>query len=412
MTTLTVCGQGVVLFKPLKNSTETSPSSVETSLSTTVGGSENAIPSTVGDCVPLQIAFSDPSKNHLLGIEIGERVTLYRIHKHKREVYNDPNNKSGIVPLKGAYYWVSIHARTQDIYVGVGEPRLETAIFNYRMTGEKPFLERLSKVLINGTTMRILKIIKDPITRFIPFVIKDTDQLTMSDIASSKYLPKANLSPVSQRLYDCISGANFVLDDLDFPDFSEAIEYSILTPGLWCNTTLQNKSREFDPNKPNLSETYLRITLGENNGESPGIPYVMEIWPPGHYSPVHRHAGAEAIIRVLHGSIHVRLYPFLCHEKDGVAPFGKMDFHEGDITWINPTLNQTHQLKNKGNMTCVTIQCYMYDDENHKHYDFFDYLDGEGHTHQYEPDSDMDYLGFREIIKKEWEERLGLNKME
>ena len=397
MTTLTVCGQGVVLFKPLKNSTSSS-----------VG---DCVPSSVGDCVPLQIAFCDPSKNHILGIEIGERVTLCRIHKDKEEIYRDPNNKSGIVSLKGAYYWVSIHARTQDIYVGVGEPRLETVIFNYRMTGEKPFLERLSKVLINETSMRILKVIKDPITRFIPLVIKDTHQLTMYDIASSKYLPKANLSPVSQRLYDCISGSRFVLDDLDFPEFSEAIEYSILTPGLWCNTTLEKKSRHFDPNKPNLSETYLRITLGENNGESPGIPYVMEIWPPGHYSPVHRHAGAEAIIRVLHGSIHVRLYPFLCHEKDGVAPFGKMDFHEGDITWINPTLNQTHQLINKGNKTCVTIQCYMYDEDNHKHYDFFDYLDGEGHKQKYEPDSDMDYLGFRELIKREWEERLGLNKM-
>ena len=388
MTTLTVCGQGVVLFKPLENSIDdsASPLSVDDSAS----------------AIPLQIALSDPSGKHLLGIEIGERVSLYRIHLHKREVYQDPNNKSGLVHLKGAYYWISIHARTQDIYVGVGEPRLETVIFNYRMTGEKLFLERLSKVLINSTSMRILKIIKDPITRFIPFVIQDTDQLTMTDIASSKYLPKANLSSVSQRLYDCISGSKFVLDDLDFPDFSQAIEYSIATPGLWCNTTLQKKSRDFGPN--NLSETYLRITLGENNGESPGIPYVMEIWPPGHYSPVHRHAGAEAIIRVLYGSIHVRLYPFLCHEKDGVPPFGKMDFHEGDITWINPTLNQTHQLKNKGNNTCVTIQCYMYDDENHKHYDFFDYLDGEGHKQQYEPDSDMDYLGFRELIKREWAE--------
>jgi hypothetical protein len=30
-------------------------------------------------------------------------------------------------------------------------------------------------------------------------------------------------------------------------------------------------------------------------------------------------------------------------------------------------------------MTCVTIQCYMYDEDNHKHYDFFDYLDGQKH---------------------------------
>ena len=387
MTTLKVAGQGVVLFKPLN---------IQKMYYTS----------------HIYIALSDPSNKHLLGIEIGERVSMYSIHNHKREVYNDPNNTSGAVHLKGAYYWVSINARTQDIYVGVGEPRLETAIFHYRMTGEKLFLEKLSEVLMNTAFTHILKIIKDPITKNIPFLIKDTHDLTMADIAASKYLPKANLPSVSQRLYDCISGSRFELNDDDFPEFSQAIEHSIATPGLWCNTTLQNKSREFDPNKPNLSETYLRITLGENNGESPGIPYVMEIWPPGHYSPIHRHADAEAIIRVLYGSIHVRLYPFLCHEKDGVSPFGKMDFHEDDITWINPTLNQTHQLKNNGNSTCVTIQCYMYDKDNRKHYDFFDYLDGEGHKQQYEPDSDMDYLAFRELMKQEWNKNVSLNKMD
>jgi hypothetical protein len=405
MTTLNVNGQGVVLFKPLNiyNETPLAKQSVPLEIQ-----GQQFLRSDINELNPsvnlIQIALSDPSGKHLLGVEIGDRVTLYRIHHHTREIYQDPDNKSGLVSLKGAYYWVSVHARTQDIYVGVGEPRLETAIFHYRMTGEKLFLEKLSKVLINATNTRILKIIKDPVTRIIPLVIKDTHELTMTDIASSKYLPKANLPPVSQRLYDCISGSRFVLDDDDFPEFSQAIEHSIATPGLWCHTTLQNKSREFDPNKPNLLETYLRITLGENNGESPGIPYVMEIWPPGHYSPVHRHASAEAIIRVLYGSIHVRLYPFLCHEKDGVPPFGKMDFHQNDITWINPTLNQTHQLKNKGETSCVTIQCYMYDEANHKHYDFFDYLDGEGQKQQYEPDSDMDFVEFRKLMKKEWTE--------
>jgi len=418
MTTLKVLGQGVVLFKPL-NIYNKMPSgvpleiqgqrlpmniSIDASIPSSVGNSANAI--------PLQIAVSDPSNKHLLGIEIGERVSLYRIYKHKRDVYHDPNNKSGIVPLKGAYYWVSIHARTQDIYVGVGEPRLETSIFHYRMTGEKPFLERLSKVLINETSIRILKIIKDPITRYIPLFIKDTNDLTMTDIASSQYLPKSGLPPVSQRLYDCISGSRFELDDADFPEFSQAIEYSIATPGMWCNTTLQKKSREFNPDKPNFSETYLRITLGENNGESPGIPYVMEIWPPGHYSPVHKHANADAIIRVLHGSIHVRLYPYLCHQKDGVPPFDKINFHKGDITWINPTLNQTHQLKNNGRSTCITIQCYMYEESNHNHYDYFDYLDEDGHTQQYEPDSDMDYINFRERMKEEWAQVCAKTKLD
>jgi predicted metal-dependent enzyme (double-stranded beta helix superfamily) len=131
----------------------------------------------------------------------------------------------------------------------------------------------------------------------------------------------------------------------------------------------------------------------------------MEIWPPGHYSPIHNHGGAEAVIRVLHGEIQVSLFPFLCSGPlgDGVPPFLMSKFKKGDITWISPTLNQVHQLKNThATETCVTIQCYMYDAQNKRHYDYFDYLDMKNAKHQYEPDSDMDFLKFKETIRKEW----------
>jgi hypothetical protein len=247
-----------------------------------------------------------------------------------------------------------------------------------------------------------VKLIKDPVTRNIPLLIKDTDELTMDDIAKGKYMPTANLSTVSQKMYHCISGKKFVLNTADFPDFTEAIEYSIRTPGLWCNTILQNKSREFTPDKPNILETYLRITLGENNGESPGVPYVMEIWPVGHYSPVHSHAGAEAVIRVLNGTIHVKLFPYL-NIGSNVKPFSYADFKENDVTWISPTLNQTHQLVNRSKIeTCITIQCYMYDEKDKAHYDYFDYIDGSGRIQPYEPDSDMDFVKFKELMRQEW----------
>ena len=199
-----------------------------------------------------------------------------------------------------------------------------------------------------------------------------------------------------------------MLNDDDFPDFSKAIEYSIKTEKMWCNTTLKNKSTEFSKDKPNVLETYLRITLGDNNGESPGIPYVMEIWPVGHYSPIHKHAGANAVIRVLHGEINVALYPFLCSQQDGVKPFSSADFSENDITWISSTLNQTHQLLNRpeNSDTCITIQCYMYDIENTIHYDFFDYLDEKYNVKKYEPDSDMDFVSFRELMRTEWNNRV------
>jgi len=245
-----------------------------------------------------------------------------------------------------------------------------------------------------------------PITLKIPLLVKNTDSLTMDDVAQGDFLPKSNLSTIGQQLYDCISGKNFVLDDESFPDFSKAIEYSLATPGCWCYEKIKSKSTEFNPDKPNILETYLRITLGQNNGESPGIPYVMEIWPPQHYSPVHNHGGSAAVIRVLHGSINVSLFPYLCSDPEGVEPCCTHDFNMDDITWISPTLNQVHQLRNiDTKQSCITIQCYMYDGNNNTHYDYFDYLDNDGKIQQYEPDSDMDFIKFKETMREEWNTR-------
>ena len=107
------------------------------------------------------------------------------------------------------------------------------------------------------------------------------------------------------------------------------------------------------------------------------------------------------MIRVLHGSINVSLFPFL--SGDVLEPFGKADFKKDDITWISPSLNQIHQLKNIDTATtCITIQCYMYKANNTTHYDYFDYLDADGKTQQYEPDSDMDFVAFKKQMRKEW----------
>jgi len=353
-------------------------------------------------------------KNNLCITLTSQSTTLTKNNIEKK----DTNNKSGLVNQKGAYYWISLDAQNQQIHVGVGEPRLETSIFQYKFShDEKKFLESLIKIKSNSQ-VNIFKQIKDPITQKIPLKIKNTDDLTMTDISTQKYMPKSNLSLTSQKLYDCISGKKFSLDDSEFTEFSKAIEHSIKTPGLWCHEKLKEKSTEFNPKTPNIKETYLRITLGQNNGESPGIPYVMEIWPPGHFSPIHSHANASAVIRVLHGEINVKLFPFLCYMKNQskdlsstnplpVAPFAIADFKKDDITWISPTLNQTHQLTNLNpNTTCVTIQCYMYEDTNNKHYDFFDYLDSNNEKKQYEPDSDMEYTDFKELMKSEWSNRL------
>jgi len=340
----------------------------------------------------------DSMKTNGLKVEMTDKKVEISLLNPYRVLVDISNDIVHDVP-----YWFSLDAQNRRIYAGMGEPRIETAKYwyNFKEDSYKKVLECLSNIEHNDR-IECRKVLKDPVTRAISLLVKDIDELSMDDIAMGWYMPKANLSMVSQKMYDCISGKKFVLNTVDFPDFSNAIEYSIKTPGCWCNTTLKNKATEFNKEKPNIKETYLRITLGENNGESPGVPYVMEIWPVGHYSPIHSHACADAVIRVLHGSINVKLFPYLSEKMP--SSFGMANFNEGDITWISPRLNQIHKLENlrTNKDTCITIQCYMYNEKDRLHYDYFDYIDGNGEIQPYEPDSDMDYIAFKERMRTEW----------
>lgn len=349
------------------------------------------------------LRLHDAAKENGLNIVFNENGIVVN-YIPSNEPLIDKKNTMGLSKRAGAYYWVSVDAQNQRLIAGVGEARMETALYQHTLPKEaKKFLDSLVAVhLADDSPIVPLKFLRDPITGPISLFVKNTEDLTMDTVAKGTYLPKANLSLVSQKLYDCISGKKFVLNGADFPDFSKAIEYSIATPGCWCNKRLLEKAGEFG--KSNPDETYLRITLGQNNGESPGIPYVMEIWPVGHYSPIHNHSAANAVIRVLNGTINVALFPFLCCDTEGIDPFGVTNFKKDDITWISPTLNQTHQLTNlkTSNDTCITIQCYMYDGDDAAHYEYFDYVDTDGKKQQYEPDSDMDFIQFKELMKQEW----------
>jgi hypothetical protein len=46
----------------------------------------------------------------------------------------------------------------------------------------------------------------------------------------------------------------------------------------------------------------------------------------------------------------------------------------------------------------------MYEDGDKAHYDYFDYIDGNSQKQQFDPNSDMDFLAFKALMKKEWEE--------
>jgi hypothetical protein len=339
-----------------------------------------------------------------IGERLSVKLTQHSISLHRNEEKLTESTTTGLSSHERAFYWLSLDAQKQQILFGIGEARMETLSFSYSFGSShetKKYLESLSSFIYNSEHLLMLRILRDPILEAVPLIVKNTDTLTMDDIALSSFMPRANLSSIGRQLYDNISGKNFVLDTPDFPDFSSAIEHSIATEGCWCHTKLKEKAGEFGGHNEKM--VYLRITLGKNGGESPGVPYVMEIWPPGCFSPIHNHAGANAVIRVLHGQINVTLFPYLDH----VEPFGNQIFSVGDVTWISPTLNQFHQLKNpnENGPTCITIQCYMYDENDTGHYDYFDYIDDTDEIGHYEPDADLDFIDFKKIMKEEWNQR-------
>lgn len=104
------------------------------------------------------------------------------------------------------------------------------------------------------------------------------ESISIDQLAAGSVTVPANLSAECQRLYSNVAGANVLLDTPDFPDFSQAIERSVNTEGLICNKLLKGKQGEFG----DYLTTYLRITLGADLGNSPGSPYVLEIWPALH----------------------------------------------------------------------------------------------------------------------------------
>jgi hypothetical protein len=47
----------------------------------------------------------------------------------------------------------------------------------------------------------------------------------------------------------------------------------------------------------------------------------------------------------------------------------------------------------------------MYEQDDSKHYDYFDYLDVNSDKKQYEPDSDMDFISFKDLMLLEFTTR-------
>lgn len=178
----------------------------------------------------------------------------------------------------------------------------------------------------------------------------------------------------------------------------DAIEYSIETEGCLLNKKLKEKAQIFG----DLKTTYIRIPLGVNFGIQPGQPYVLEIWPKGHSSPIHNHGNATAIIKIFYGKLKTEWYNPLAEENEVNPTPIKSDYLEpGDFTFMTPFLFQTHKLINESDSTALSLQAYAHtvSNTNNEFSNAFHYIKpNETDLKRFLPKSDFEFEEFEKIV--------------
>ena len=288
--------------------------------------------------------------------------------------------------------WISCYKT--KVQVGVNEVRKENIVFTEEFAEQKniKYIALCETAYFRCTYFSYSKF---PFLQNIPLLI--TSNSTLTELDKNVSVKVNHLSKEIQELYADI--VDIELDTSDFPDFSDAINHSLVTEGALCYEKLKEKSGEFGAD--NLQQTYIRISLNVNKADSPGTPLILELWSGQHYSPIHQHSNCNAVIKILHGSLTLKTFRSLCDTKE---PLDNLHLSKNQITWLDSKHYQTHQLVNHnvhGNM-CATLNYYMYDHDDNTHYEYFDYKDDKSEIQQFEPKSDFTFSEFKLKILEEW----------
>ncbi|XP_074641784.1 uncharacterized protein LOC141899408 [Tubulanus polymorphus] len=301
---------------------------------------------------------------------------------------------------------IMTHDFLKDAKTPDEEKQIRKELYPFFNAEEKRFVRIYKKPLLSASgiqkTEPTVEFEKNPFVCNLSPLVLDSSKVNMFLLDDGDYVFSSSLPAACQELFNNVYGC-----DLNYPEevesvhLSDAIRYSIETKGCILNNRLKEKAGEFGPNN---KETYLRVTLGHSLGRSPGIPYVLEIWPSGHFSPIHNHGNANAVIKVLHGSIHISIYNKQTTDPNE-KPLKEFDAHVGDVTWINRNWYQTHKLHNVTDDFCATIQCYKYDSGDTTYWPYFDYVSDNKTIEEFLPNSDFKFREMRKIVLEEYAKR-------
>eukprot|EP00961_Rhodomonas_salina_P057650 774868-Rhodomonas_salina.1 len=317
------------------------------------------------------------------GCAVSHHADLIVLKDNFLRIWSD--TKSGHVTYN-QQFWCS--TEEGHLFVGLGEPE-PWAIGN----GKLPIAKYESNRLKQGRMVTIKAVLTDPHNGFkmdahiLPFAYPSLVDLL--PIVSSKAFEVAGmmapnkLPRLAQKLYDNVKDQSLreLSKAIDLKmDLGDLIHQSLTTKGCILYGMLDDKKNLAREAGMNPKQTYLRIAYGTPNAQAPGHPFILEVWPPGHSSPVHDHAGTFSAIKVLKGTLRNSQFAMLSdlphhHAQKKIAT---TTLKEGDITWIHPFRFQIHQVKNVGAQTAISFHTYEYPDQNVKTMKGFDYIHPNG----------------------------------
>lgn len=227
-----------------------------------------------------------------------------------------------------------------------------------------------------------------------PLVTREISTRHLTDHKIS-YVTPDDLPRKSSSLLTRVNSINLSQSQID------AINYSLDNEKCTLGDILKRKGSFSN----NTKSSYLRVPFQGETKNSVGQDVVLEIWPKGHFSPVHNHGDSLAIIKILQGTISSEWYnPIVNNSHEKPQRIKTSDVNKGDITWMLPHIYQTHKLINNRNDTAaITVQAYAYPEDATELLDHFYYvLPGDPILHEFYPNADIMFEDLLPIVMAEF----------
>lgn len=360
--------------------------------------------------IKIQSEAKGVADDHYISLEIYKNEALFQ------------STGTGTATCKCGYegkkvsYWLSFNRDDRVLKYGKGYVMNRTTCMEYTLSQTSPewdsFFDPAKKKcftighLVAPGVSEIADVEKSvnflpyPLIDDFPYLVRDSANATMFDVASKYYLLSANLPIACQQLYAVIASPKLNLEE---DNLADAIGYSLKTRGKYLYEMLPTEGG----NNADMSG-YLRISIGR--GSSPGIPYVLELWPQGSMSQVHNHGNCYGLIKVVHGSMNICVYNKTWPDSEGYSKDDeilKFNAGKGEVTWLSPNWYQTHKLENVTDEYCATIQCYKYGNDDDIMWPYFDYWSKtSSNIQEFKPQTNDDFTIMRKNVLKEYADYL------